>query len=219
MEPDFWHERWHSNQIAFHQDEVNPFLRAHFGRLHTGAGASVFVPLCGKSLDMVWIADQGVGVIGVELSPRAVEAFFAERGLTPQRRTRSGFEEYVAGPYRLLCGDFFALSPALLPAPMFVYDRASLVALPRPMRQRYVVHLCSLLSPGARILLVTFEYDQAQMDGPPFAVSDVEVRAHYDEGFEIERLAREDVIEREPRFRERGLSALTESTWLLTRRP
>ncbi len=81
MEPAFWHKRWADNQIGFHQGQVNSYLQTHWPALGLETGSRVLVPLCGKSLDLVWLAGQGYRVLGVELSRRAVEDFFREHGL------------------------------------------------------------------------------------------------------------------------------------------
>ncbi len=218
MDAEFWHERWRTNQIPFHQGEVNRALRTHWPRLEAQPGEAVLVPLCGKSLDMRWLAQQGHPVVGVELDPIAVAAFFAELGLVPVRAPAGACTASSAGPYRLLEGDFFAVTSLDTGAARLVYDRAALVALPPALRPGYCGHLQRLLPADARVLLLTFEYDQTRMNGPPFAVADSEVRAHFEPGFEIECLERREIIDGEPRFRERGLESLVEVVWLLRRR-
>ena len=136
----------------------------------------VLVPLCGKTLDLAWLVAQGQPVLGVELSPIAVEALFCEQGLVPEVTDESPFRRYRSGALEVLCGDFFDLTQAHLGAVDAVYDRASLIALPPETRRGYAAHLMGLLSPETRILLITLDYDQAQMAGPPFAVAAGEVR-------------------------------------------
>lgn len=218
MKREFWLERWERAEIGFHQDEVNPYLRRFWPELQVARGSEVFVPLCGKSLDMVWLRGQGCHVLGVELSPVAVQDFFREQRLKPERVSGGRFDNYLAGGYCLACGDFFDLRKADVAQVRAVYDRASLVALPPEMRARYAKHLAQILPVGTRILLVTFDYPQHEMAGPPFAVSEAEVRALYGEYAEIRRLARADVLEQNPRFRQRGLSRMEESIFLLTLR-
>ncbi|MGE0383737.1 MAG: thiopurine S-methyltransferase [Gammaproteobacteria bacterium] len=212
MQSEFWHERWRSSQIGFHRDSVHPALARHFRALAAPAGGTVLVPLCGKSLDMPWIAGRGHRVLGIELSPIAVREFFAGAGLAPRVRAVEPFVEYEAEPLRVLCGDFFALGTGHAGTLACGYDRAALVALPAPMRADYARHLRSLLA-GGRLLLVTVEYEQAQMQGPPFAVNESEVRALFGGGVEL--LERRQVLDEEPKFRERGLTALAESVYLI----
>ncbi len=215
MEHDFWHRRWHNNEIGFHQEAVNPYLREHWPGLGVPAEGAVFVPLSGKSHDMHWLRARGHRVVGVELSRVAVEAFFAEAGLAVERETRGAFEAWRADGIRLLCGDFFAMAPDDLGALDAVYDRASLVALPPSMRVRYAAHLRALLPAGLPLLLVTVEYDQQQMNGPPFAVHGEEVEALF-EAWRPERVGRHDILVDAPKFREKGVTAMHEAIYRLT---
>jgi thiopurine S-methyltransferase len=219
MEPDFWHLRWRENRIGFHQPAVSPHLEQYWSRLETGPGGAVFVPLCGKSLDMCWLAERHERVIGVELSPIAVEAFFTENGLIPERSVAGALEIFDTGAIRICCGDFFDLEPALLGDVAAAYDRAALTALPPVMRPAYVARLGALLPAATPVLLVTMEYPVAQMEGPPFAVSEAEIGRLFAGDWSIELLGEVDILEREPRFRERGLSRLSEKVYLLRTPP
>lgn len=218
MEHDFWHRRWSKNEIAFHQGDINLHLQELWPQLGAAPGAAVFVPLCGKSLDMAWLARQGYRVIGVELSPLAVSDFFAGQGLVPEVEETPPFQRYRAGGVEILVGDFFALKPDHLQGAAAVYDRAALIALPPTMRPRYAAHLATLLAPGARTLLITFEYPQEEMDGPPFSVGEQEVRTLFGGTAAIERVRRLEVLAEHPRFVERGLSRLTETVYRLIAR-
>lgn len=218
MEHSFWLERWQRNEIGFHQNEINTHLQAFWSRLGMQPGDTIFVPLCGKSGDMLWLAAQGQRVLGVEISPLAVEAFFAENGLSAERAKTGVFESWRRDEVEVLCGDFFALTPALLKRVSGVYDRASLIALPPPMREQYAQRLGELLAPGTRVLLITMEYAQHQMQGPPFCVLEDEVRRLYDAAFEIAPIHMENILDRNPRFRERGLTDLRERVYVMVRR-
>ncbi len=218
MEPQFWHERWQQNLIGFHQEEVNPYLRQHLPQLALAPNSLVFVPLCGKSRDLHWLAEQGLRVIGVELSPIAVEAFFRESDLEFERDRFGSFERWRAGTVTILCGDYFQLSPEDLDGVAAVYDRASLIALPPPMRRDYVAHLETLLPANVQGLLVTIDYPADTMQGPPFAVGDAEVRSLYAAGFDIELLEDLDALAASPRFRERGITELRERVYRFCRR-
>lgn len=218
MHADFWHARWTSNETGFHQHAVNPYLQMFWRHVAPARGDAVFVPLCGKSLDMLWLADQGWRVVGVELSPIAVNAFFEENGLQAVSGCEDGLAYREHGAIRIFCTDYFDLTPACISNAATVYDRASLIALPPDMRPRYVQHLAGLLSPGARVLLITMEYPQEEMQGPPFAVKEDEVRELYKKEFDIERLLQRDILAENPRFQTRGLSRLEEKVYLLVRR-
>jgi len=218
MKKDFWLERWEREEIGFHQNEINPYLRQYWQELHLASDSVVFVPLCGKSLDMLWLQKQGHRVLGVELSTIAVEAFFKENGYIPQHSTCGKFERYEANGICILCGDFFDLSKDDLANVRAVYDRASLIALPPEMRERYTRHLVSILPPATKTLLITLDYPQHEMSGPPFAVSASEVEALYRKHADVRLLAQMDVLAQNQRFKDRGLSQLQESVFLLTLR-
>ncbi len=186
MKHEFWLERWERNQIGFHQAEINRYLISHWTELGLPSGAKVFVPLCGKSLDMLWLREQGHTVVGNELSTKAVKAFFSENDLEATVSEGPRYTRYEAEGVEILAGDFFALTPADLNGIRAVYDRAALIALPQTMRQAYARHMSSLLPGGARILLVTMEYPPEALEGPPFSLTDEEVHALYDEDFVVE---------------------------------
>ncbi len=215
MDAEFWKQRWENNQTGFHLDEVNPFLPRFWPQLHLPEKGMVFVPLCGKSLDLRWLREQGHEVCGVELSHLAVQQFFAEQGLQPKRELSGEFEIWEAEGIRLFCGDFFKLTPELLGQPAVVFDRASMIALPPAMRSDYARHLLNLAPASAPRLLVTLDYDQSLMGGPPFAVSEAEVQTQYGELFQIKKIFSEDILPDNERFREKGLTRLDESVYLL----
>jgi len=216
MEKDFWLERWEKEEIGFHQDEYNPHLRLYWQTLLHAQDSTIFVPLCGKSRDLLWLREQGYRVLGVELSAIAVQAFFKENGITPQRVSNGKFDCCEAEGIRILCGDFFDLSKDEMAKVSAVYDRASLIALPTEMRKSYVRHLASILPPATQILLITLDYPHSEMQGPPFPVPAGEVESLYREYADVRLLAQLEVLDQNPRFRERGLSRLQENIFLLT---
>lgn len=218
MNPDFWHERWQRNEIGFHQQEINAHLQDFWGQLAVPAGGLVFVPLCGKSRDLLWLRARGHAVLGIEISPIAVRDFFAENALVPRVRRQGAFERYEADGLAILCGDFFDLTPEWLQGVAGVYDRASLIALPPGLRTRYAGHSAAILPGAVGTLLVTMEYPQHEMSGPPFAVHEDEVRRLYDKRYAVTCLLSKDILAENPRFRERGLSALSEKVYRLAPR-
>lgn len=219
MDTDFWIERWQQQQIGFHQNEINAYLTNYWDKARTQhPDSQVFVPLCGKSRDMLWLRDQGHDVLGIELSELAVQDFFAENQLDFEQDSHPHFQPYLAENLQLLCGDFFKLQKNDLAACHLVYDRASLVALPRDMRGQYAQHLGSVLPEEVSMLLVTMEYPQHEMDGPPFSVPETEVRELFEQSFRIERLASFDIFHENPRFQQRGLSSLLEKVFHLSRK-
>jgi thiopurine S-methyltransferase len=217
MHEAFWQERWTRDQIGFHQDQVNAYLLRHWSRLQVPRSSEVLVPLCGKSLDLAWLAGQGHAVLGVELAEKAVQAFFEEHGLQPQVNERGAFRIYSAGSLALWCGDFFALTSEDVANCKAFYDRAALIALPVAMRERYAEHLQNILPGDCQGLLVTLDYDQARMDGPPFSVSDAEVRERFAQAWQVDELQREDVLAGNWKFIRHDLKALDEATYHLRR--
>jgi thiopurine S-methyltransferase len=213
MEPEFWRDRWRNGEIGFHRESVHPVLSRYWPDTAGGA-QNVFVPLCGKTLDMRWLAAQGHGVTGVELERRAVEAFFHEWRVDAHERTRAdGLPGMSGAGVDVAIGDFFAFRPE---APLDAFfDRAALVALPESMRPAYLRHLAGCVAPGARGLLITFEYDPDDMDGPPFPVSEAELRAQ--PWFAVECLGRGDAGAEYPHLVDRGARGLREAVYCMTR--
>jgi thiopurine S-methyltransferase len=217
MDADFWHERWEQGQTAFDQQVPHRWLDEHWSELNLSQGSTVFVPLCGKSVDMVWLADHGHRVLGVELSPIAISEFFAGVGLEPEVRTEGAFTVSSAGAYELWCGDLFAFTADTLAGVAAVYDRASMVALPPEMRVRFADHLTAVVPQAAPIFLVTFAYDQSEMSGPPHSVTQAEVAERFVPAFVLTPVEDVSVIENAAPMRERGLTELHEALVLLRR--
>jgi len=187
MDAKFWHDRWSERQIGFHEGAPNALLARHFERVFGKDQRRVFVPLCGKAMDLQWLHARGHHVLGAELSKIAVEEFFEEMGVEPHRSEEGGLVRYSAERLDIFQGDVFALDAAMLGQIDAVYDRAALVALPKDMRDRYTQHLVAITG-NAPQLLIAFAYDQSLMDGPPFSVSSEEIDAHYAAHFDIEDL-------------------------------
>jgi thiopurine S-methyltransferase len=217
LQPEFWHERWRTGQIGFHQAAVDRNLKEYWPDLGLTIDSRVFVPLCGKSLDLLWLRERGHSVAGVEISALALESLCMELGVPAKRRILDDFEVYEAPKLQLFCGDFFALTPKLLGSISAVFDRAALISWTPELRAAYVQHITELTGPGTQTLLVTLEYPQEQMKGPPFSVSADEVERLYARHHEIRALSREDVLANEPRLRSRGVAELYEACYRLTR--
>ena len=218
MQPDFWHQRWHDNQIGFHQDKPTPLLLKHWPALGMPVGAKVFVPLAGKSLDMAWFAAQGYRVLAVELSQVAVDQFIEEHQLAPEVSESRYGTHYVAGSVEIIRGDVFALDVEALADCSVVFDRAALIALPPELRQRYARELYALLPPGCRGLLITLEYPEHEKQGPPFSVTEAEVHELYARDWHVEVLERRDILAQQPSFSAEGVTALDTVVYRLVRR-
>ncbi len=169
MEEAFWRQRWDSKQIGFHEAQVHRFLVAHLDRLALQQGQRLFVPLCGKSVDLDWLLSRGHPVVAVEFHQEAVAEVFDRLGLVPDISQAGSLLRYEAQGLTIFCGDLFALRPSDMPPVAAVYDRAALVAIAPEQRVSYVRRVAEL-SQNAPQLLVTYDYDQSQMDGPPFSV-------------------------------------------------
>lgn len=218
MEHEFWHKRWANQEIGFHEGTVNQFLRDHWSQMVNNHDDGVLVPLCGKAHDMWWLNDLGHPVMGVELSDIACKDFFAESEEKATVHPGEPFNKYCHDTLELWCGDFFQLVPDDLKNVRLVYDRAALIALPPAMRKSYVEHLTAILPEGSHILLITLDYNSEEMQGPPFNVSDTEVRALYGEDYDVEQLLKQDMARDNPFAKRRGLrSGATESVFRLSK--
>lgn len=216
MQNSFWLDRWQNHQIGFHQPEGQPMLRAHWSALGLASTARVLVPLCGKARDMAWLADQGHAVTGIELSATAAHEFFVESA-REYGITRDGpFQRFSDGVIDILVGDFFDLSAERLARFDAWYDRAALIALPPTMREQYVAHLLGHLPPRARGLLITFAYDQALMEGPPFSVDDDAVHRLFRRGAAVDLLAQRHGPPASDKLRQQGLEETREGVYRVT---
>ncbi len=210
MDAQFWDMKWQKNQIGFHLSAVNPLLVKYFPVLGPKEGARIFVPLCGKTLDIHWLLQRGMKVVGVELSQIAVEQLFSELGITPQiSQVASNMLCFKAENLNIFVGDIFALSRALLGCVQAIYDRAALVALPPAMRITYAEHLIDISGKVGQ-LLVTLGYDQSCIAGPPFSVTQQDIQRYYGADYAIMCLDNTSVA-----GGLKGGVPATESVWLL----
>jgi thiopurine S-methyltransferase len=216
MNTDHWLESWKQNKIGFHQHEINGYLSSFWKQLNLEGQSRVFVPLCGKSLDLLWLRQQGHHVLGIEISAIAIRDFFVENKLSFNHRQQNDLQIWEADQLTILQDDFFNLTANQLLEVEGVFDRAALVALPIQLRQKYVQHLKNILSKKASILLIAFEYDQSKMEGPPFAVHEAEIHELYGDSYEIKLLLNQEALDHYPSFRSRGLNCLAEKVYLLT---
>ncbi len=210
MDAEFWLQRWQENDIFFHGREANPLLIAHFDALSLAGGSRLFLPLCGKTLDIHWLLARGYRVAGAELSAIAIDQLFAELGVAPKITALGALLRYSAEGIDMFVGDIFDLSREFLGPVDAVYDRAALVALPEPMRDRYAAHLTAITDRAPQ-LLITFDYDQSLQHGPPFSVGAAEVDRLYRASYALTMLARVVVA-----GGLRGKCPADETVWLLT---
>ena len=209
MEPDFWHDRWANNCIGFHEQEPNRLLRRYLGTLALRRGDRIFLPLCGKTLDIGWLLSRGFQVTGVELSQIAIEQLFQQLKLEPEISQHGELSLYRHKELEIFVGDFFQLTEETLGKVDAVYDRAALVALPKVMRRKYTRHLAKITNHSPQLLL-SLVYDQTLMAGPPFSVDDAEIRQTYQNRYHLQHLCREPVP-----GGLKGLKEIDENVWLL----
>lgn len=209
MEASFWHQKWEKGDIGFHQSEANAFLIEHFEKLNLAKGDRVFLPLCGKTRDFAWLLACGYRVVGAELSELAINELFNDLGVEPIVSRVEKLTRYSAKDIDIFVGDIFDVSAEILGRVDAVYDRAALVALPANRRNQYTSHLMKITN-AAPQLLICYEYNQQLMDGPPFSVSEAEVKHHYASAYQLKRLESKEVA---GGFK--GKVASIETVWLL----
>ena len=209
MEASFWHRKWERGEINFHESEANPLLTTHFEKLNLAKGSRVFLPLCGKTRDIAWLLANGYRVAGAELSAQAINDLFKDLGREPAISTVGKLSRYSADDIDIWVGDIFEVSAEYLGPINAIYDRAALVALPAGTRQQYASHLMQI-SGAAPQLLITYEYDQSVIDGPPFSVDEDEVIRHYGAAYQLQSLETKNIA-----GGLKGKVASTETAWLL----
>jgi len=210
MDSNFWHQLWESNDIGFHQRAVNPLLAECFNTLSLADSSRLFIPLCGKTLDIAWLLSKGYRVAGAELNKPAVEQLFSELGVEPRVSKLGKLDCYSAENIDIFVGDIFDLSAEVLGDVDAIYDRAALVALPEAMRKNYRDHLLEITNIAPQLLL-TFEYDQTVMQGPPFSISTNDIKRYYSDIYTLSLLKKIVVP-----GGLKGQCAASETIWLLS---
>ncbi|WP_296244981.1 MULTISPECIES: thiopurine S-methyltransferase [unclassified Psychrobacter] len=221
MDSKFWQQRWQEGRIGFHQPNVNPQLIKYISNLALSIGSQVLVPLCGKSVDMAWLAHEGYDVVGIELVETAVQAFFSEQNIIPtiaeftsatDKSTLKRYQGQLADQtITLWAADIFSLNATDIGDIDAVYDRAALIALPADMRQKYSKQIRKL-SHNASQLLMTLTYDQSKKAGPPFSISHKDIQQYYGTHYQIKELEGESST-----LNAASEIAVTEHVWLLTK--
>ena len=210
-----WISRWKNNRIGWHADQINRQLIKYLENLDLSPGDTIFVPLCGKTKDMLFLLKKQINVIGVEISSIAAEQFFLENNLSYSISKVDGFKLYEGKGIRIYCGNYFDLEFNHLQEVKAVYDRASLIALDEELRQKYVKHLNDIISYDVRILLLTLNYPQHQRSDPPFAVSRSEVDELFKGSFHSRELYCINDNENEPMFQNLGVDFVEKAVYLL----
>jgi len=211
--PDYWIKRWKEGKTGFHQADVNPKIIEYRARFIDENTSRIYLPLCGKSQELQWLANQDLEVVGSDVSSIAFQTFFEEQ----ERPFSIQNGVYTSGNIRLHEADFFKLGRSEIGQFDAIYDRAAMVAIDNARHEAYADRLLKLLVPGGRILLISFNYDPAEMAGPPFSLSDETIRFVFGDAH-IELLEQNDILTDEPKFEARGLTWLKESVWLIKAR-
>ena len=212
LDHSFWHQKWEKNEIGFHMDCYNPWLENYANEIFSGK-ENVFVPLCGKTPDLKYLASLNKKVVGVEISHIAAQDFFKEQYPNTHviEKKEKDFASYNNNYVQILTGDFFELTQKHTRGFSAIYDRASLIALPKKMRSDYVKHLRWLCG-EASMLLITLDYDQNKMGGPPFSVTPDEVEELFSYA-KVNQLIRKNIIDKEPKFKQKGLKAFYQTAY------
>ena len=209
----FWHDRWKNQLTGWHRVEYNDLMVKHWPSLNAPDGGEVLVPLCGKSLDMLWLAEQGYSIVGMDMVEQAVQTFFTENQLSPESIQFGKLVKHSSPPFTIFQGDVFDLEAGTVQADVW-YDRAAMIAIPPSTRESYVQQIRQQTKAGAVGLLITFTYPQHEMDGPPFSLTDEDVFTLFSNGFDVELLERMDLEDE----KDRGLSCVTSSVFKITRK-
>lgn len=211
MKKSFWSKRYAEGKIGFHQIEANDHLLEFLKVFVENQFDSVILPLCGKTKDLLYLASVGFKTIGVEFVKTAIQAFFAENKLTYRAQHYQGSKKFFADNIEIYCANFLKV---ILPVGQYnFFDRAALIALDSASRVEYARKLSYLAAQGSRQLLVAIEYDQSQMEGPPFNVTTAEIELLYQETWKIQFLKEANILDE--RFESRGLNRLVERVYLL----
>ena len=217
MDSNFWLNKWQSNDIAFNQMKPNSFMQRYFSTLRLKPGSQILVPLCGKSIDMVWLSDMGFQVLGIELSETACESFFKEHDIPVTKTNEHGYTKFTSENITLLAGDIFSFDQSIIGNVDAVYDRAALIALTVDLRKQYVEHISSLIEPDTPVFLITMSYVQDQMMGPPFSVDREEVNQLFMPSFSIELIESKIIHDVPEHLSNKGLKKTSEDIYKLVK--
>lgn len=184
MNIDFWHKLWEKNEIGWHNEEVNKLFLKNFPQLALKKNSRVFIPLCGKTVDIEWLLDNDYSVVGIELNENAIKELFNYLKLNPTIKTVGPLTLYSAKNIDIFVGDIFELEKSTLGKVDTIYDRGAIVALPTEMRKKYTSLLVDITE-NAPQLIISYEYDQKLMEGPPFSVKESQLKDYYNDYYNL----------------------------------
>lgn len=218
MDAEFWRERWEKGETGWHEGHPNPYLVRYWKEIAPPSGGTVLVPLCGSSVDLLWLRERDAHAVGVELSGIAVREFAEASGLTLTAEQRGKLNRHATRSLEIWEGDIFDLTPGQLPEIDVVFDRAALMALPSRMRDPYARQLQHLAPAAQEMLIVATSSPDASDDRPPFSVDTDEIRAHFGVAYRVETLESNDILSGFPALERRGFRSLTETAYRLVHR-
>jgi len=216
MKASFWHSCWERNSLGFHQTTIHPFLEQYFQLMMLPQDKNVFVPLCGKSDDMAWLAER-LDVVGAELSDIACADFFKEKSLEVSPQYQGSFKCYTHKNLALWQGDFFKLSPQQFPSFDWIYDRAAIIALPVDMQVAYAAHLTRFISKKTKLFLISLEFPPDELEGPPFPLFENNIE-HLFDGLVVECIAEHELEDKVFAQRTFNVSYLREKLYIISRK-
>ncbi|XP_059544721.1 thiopurine S-methyltransferase [Myotis daubentonii] len=215
-----WQEKWVERKITFHQEQGHQLLKKHLDAFLKGeSGLRVFFPLCGKAVEMKWFADRGHSVVGVEISELGIREFFTEQNLSYSEepiKEIPGAKVFKSssGNISLYCCNLFDLPRANIGKFDRIWDRGAFVAINPGDRKRYADIMLSLMRKGFQYLLSVFSYDPTKYAGPPFYVSDDEIKRLFGSVCTCQCLEKVDAFEE--RHKSWGIDYLVEKLYLFT---
>ncbi len=213
-----WKERWINGKTGWHGSEVNSNLIKHIHSIEPLNNAKILVPLCGKSLDMEWLAAKGASVVGVDLVREPLEQIFQDRNSVVQEDSIQGIAKLSDETLTVFHANIFDFNLDIDGPFDIIYDRAALVALSPENRERYVNHSLELLKPNGRILLITYDAPKKDLEGPPFPVRKNSVPTLFSAASQCTLLNQYTVTsDEEPRLKERNLDWSRTEVWLITK--
>ncbi|XP_019729224.1 probable thiopurine S-methyltransferase [Hippocampus comes] len=215
-----WEQRWEENRIGFHNPRVHKMLESHIDKVLAGrTGVRFFFPLCGKAVDMKWLADMGHSVVGVEIAEKAIQQFFMENNLTyseepvpamPGVKVFRNSEKNIS----VYNCDLYNVSSSVVGQFGAIWDRGSLVAINPRDREKYASLIMSLMAQDCKYLLSTLMYNPELYKGPPFVVPGEQIPGLFGKQCNVELLLSQNVIE--DRHLAWGIDYLIEQLYLIT---
>jgi len=212
----FWLDSWKDNKIPFHQKQINPILKQQINHLNLSKGDIVLVPLCGKSLDMLWLAELGYKVIGVELSEIAVEEFYTESNIIPTIDVYAGYKHYKSESIDIICGDFFNIDLSTIKTINAIYDRAALIALPNKLRESYIKRISEISQKGVKVLLIVIESQEKNI-GPPYQIDVNDITKLYSRDFLVDKIYQKNIENISQHIKKLGYKEIKDVVYLLER--